>query len=567
MAGESIGNAFIEVKAEADSSFASDLERVAKSSADDIGDSMGIGIGTRLGETLKAVAPAALAGLAVAAGKALYDLGTSFDAMSDTIAVGTGATGEALESLNDVAKNVMASVPASMEDVGQTVADLNTRLGLTGDELEHMSAQFLEASRLMGDVDVNTVTAAFSAFGLEGQAASDAMDDLFTISQATGVGMNELASVVQTNAASMQMLGFSFEESASMVGAFDKAGLNSSQIMASMSRGLVNLAKDGEEPAEAFDRVINELDALVAAGDTAAAIDLASGIFGTKGAVQFVEAMQNGAMNVDELTASLLENDNAIMGTAEATASAAEKFQILGNKVMVAMEPIASAVLDAAGALLDYLLPVVDKVAAAITEAMPYIQGVVTGVMGAIQAVVETVWPIISSIVSDAITTIKTIIEGFQETVALVSGIFENIKTAIENPMETAKNLVKNAIEAIKNFFKFKIQWPHIPLPHFSISGSANPLDWLKGGLPKISVDWYAKGGIVNGATLIGAGEKGPEAIVPLTAPNLAPFADAVAEAIGGRGGIYIENMTVRANDADEFVESMNRQLAVLGAM
>lgn len=211
--------------------------------------------------------------------------------------------------------------------------------------------------------------------------------------------------------------------------------------------------------------------------------------------------------------------------------------------------------------------PVIEQIASAIYETMPAIETIITGAMGAIQGVFDTVWPIISAVVVDAVTTITTVIQGLADLVSLVQGAFDAIKNAIENPMETAKNLVKAAIEAIKGFFQFKIQWPHIPLPHFSISGSANPLDWLKGGLPKISIDWYARGGIVDGPTLIGAGEAGPEAIVPLTAPNIMPFADAVAKAMGGRGGIYIENMTVQANDADEFVASMNRQLAVLGAM
>ena len=40
------------------------------------------------------------------------------------------------------------------------------------------------------------------------------------------------------------------------------------------------------------------------------------------------------------------------------------------------------------------------------------------------------------------------------------------------------------------------------------------------------------------------AGEAGPEAIVPLTAPNIAPFADAVAERVQGGGDTYIFNIT-----------------------
>ena len=230
------------------------------------------------------------------------------------------------------------------------------------------------------------------------------------------------------------------------------------------------------------------------------------------------------------------------------------------------MDFVSGTVLPFVSGIADQVIPVVSQIAAYIGEAMPAIQPIIGAAMGAIEGVFGTVWPIISGIVVDAVGTISTIIQGLADLVGVVQRAFDAIKTAIQNPMETAKNIVKNAIDAIKGFFNFKFQWPHIPLPPFSISGSANPLDWLKGGLPHISVDWYAKGGIVDGATLIGAGEAGPEAIVPLTAPNIAPFADAVAERMG-RNGIYIERMEIRANDVDEFVDSMNRRLVALGAM
>ena len=98
--------------------------------------------------------------------------------------------------------------------------------------------------------------------------------------------------------------------------------------------------------------------------------------------------------------------------------------------------------------------------------------------------------------------------------------------------------MVGNAIEAIKGFFNFEFRWPHIPLPHFSISGSANPLDWLSGGLPSIGIEWYAKGGILtkptvfgqNGNNLMVGGEAGTEAVLPLNSKNLAAIGKGVAE-------------------------------------
>jgi hypothetical protein len=68
-----------------------------------------------------------------------------------------------------------------------------------------------------------------------------------------------------------------------------------------------------------------------------------------------------------------------------------------------------------------------------------------------------------------------------------------------------------------------------IKLPHFKLHGSLNPLKWPKEGLPSISVEWYKRGAFFDSATIVGLGEAGREAIVPLENKRyMAPFADAV---------------------------------------
>lgn len=283
-------------------------------------------------------------------GKAFYELGSVFDDVSDTIRVGTGASGEALTGLEDVAKSVATTVPASYDKIGQTVADLNTRLGLSGDTLDTVAQQYLNAGNILGEeVDVQKTTAAFSAFRIEGDQVVGAMDTLFQVSQATGVGMNDLAAQVQKNAPAMQNLGFSFEETAQMAGALDKAGLNSTQVLSSMSKGLVTLAKDGEEPAAAFDRVTGEIQRMVDAGDIAGATDLASKVFGTKGATQFVGAVQSGKVNMDDLRASVGATGDTINGLAQETADFPEQWQMFKNTAMQALEPVGTAVFGLAG--------------------------------------------------------------------------------------------------------------------------------------------------------------------------------------------------------------------------
>ena len=101
--------------------------------------------------------------------------------------------------------------------------------------------------------------------------------------------------------------------------------------------------------------------------------------------------------------------------------------------------------------------------------------------------------------------------------VGKVKSIFIRVKNAILDPTRTAKEKLKAIIDKIKGIFnKVKLKLK-LKVPKVSLSGGKAPWGIAgKGKLPSFKVKWNAVGGIVDGATLIGAGEKGPEAIVPL---------------------------------------------------
>ena len=129
------------------------------------------------------------------------------------------------------------------------------------------------------------------------------------------------------------------------------------------------------------------------------------------------------------------------------------------------------------------------------------------GISSSISGVVNK----ISSVISTVFNTVKSVItnvwNGIKNT---TTSVWNGIKSAIETPLNKAKNIVKSVIDTIKGFFNFNISWPHIPMPHFSIT----PRGWgvgdlLKGSIPKLGISWYAKAmnepRILDGAQIFGA--------------------------------------------------------------
>ena len=109
------------------------------------------------------------------------------------------------------------------------------------------------------------------------------------------------------------------------------------------------------------------------------------------------------------------------------------------------------------------------------------------------------------------------LISKFTSMKNAIAKLFNGIKEKMLAPIKRAAELIKGIIEKIKGFFKFKMKLPHIKLPHFAIYPKGWSLgDLLEGIIPSLGIDWYAKGGIFNSPRVIGVGEAGPEAVIPI---------------------------------------------------
>lgn len=150
---------------------------------------------------------------------------------------------------------------------------------------------------------------------------------------------------------------------------------------------------------------------------------------------------------------------------------------------------------------------------------------------------------------------------GYDVIDKLAGGKLTGVKNKFWSKFEEIKNVVKNALDAVKRFFAGEWPTPKIKMPHFRISPPGWSIgDLVKGSIPRLSVNWHAKGAILNRPTVINqsgntidvAGEAGPEAVTPIETlrkyvreevkENNADLIKALAEVLGNLG-LTMENV------------------------
>lgn len=238
--------------------------------------------------------------------------------------------------------------------------------------------------------------------------------------------------------------------------------------------------------------------------------------------------------------------------------------------ITTAWEIIKTVVETAINVVLGIIQAVMQIITGDWSGAWETIKGVFSTVWQAIQSIVQTILSAVQSYISNILNgisgTVSNVWNGIKDTVSnvlnaisgTVSSVWEGIKSTISGAINGARDAVSSAIEAIKGLFNFNISWPHIPLPHFYVSGSANPLDWLSQGVPSIGIEWYAKGGIMTKPTIFGmngnnmmvGGEAGNEAVLPLNDKTLGAIGRGIAQTMGGTSPTI--NITITGNTVRE---------------
>ena len=524
----------------------------------------------KVGTLLKGFGAAALGYLAF---DALADSFTEVEAGFNKVIIATGATGEAAEELRKVYTSVSGTVVGSYEDIGSAVGELNTRLGLQGEELEAASQAAMKYAKING-VDavkgIQDVTRMMNNAGISANEYAHVLDVMTVAAQQSGIDVGKLANSVNDNAASFKQLGFSTEESIAMLAKFEKEGVNSSQVLAGMKKGVANWTKEGKSAKEGF------ADFVKGVQDGSVTMEDAIELFGAKAGVSMYDAAQKGQLSFDDMYKAIIDgSDDALDTVYNDTLTAQEKFDVLGKKIQTGFYQIAEPIVDAIAPYMDDIIaaismgvdyivndvaPKMKLIADAIASVIEFVANLVDAFnhagenIGAVCVqiqgffndmesnalkVFESIRNFITSKISDARNFVLNAASeisnklGFPALVSTVTSVFNAAKEAITHPIETARDIIKGIVEKIKGFFNFTVPTPHIPMPHFSISPSGwNVGDLLKGSIPSLGIEWYATGGFVDQPTLFGAGEAGTEMILPKSGGLMDDFSDAVTEKV-----------------------------------
>ena len=518
-------------------------------------------------------------------GKASDEFKTQFDNIISSMAV---------DSFEDVG-SALGTLSAQFDMSGDTL-EKNSKLAL----------QYANINDTDVKTSIESAKSAIEAYGLSNKDFSTVLDSVTATSQRTGVAVDSLFDSAVKGAPQIKDLGLNFSQGTELLGQFSKAGVDGDAALSSLSKASIIYAKGNKSLSEGLGETIEKIknaktkqEALTEAATvfgTKGASRMVDAI--QRGAFNLSELgdvakKSNGTISdtfnktVDDIDEQQIASQQAKVAMSEFGAAIATGLKPLLDLLVPLLKFLGQAFGSLPGPI-KTILVVIGGLIIAFTALMPIIAsmavglpalGAVLGITGAeaggaaigFGALSTSLLPIIA-IVAAVIAIIALVVIAVKNWGAItdwfsdkwdglkkwwsdfwgqfsspVDGAFKWLEQSIKTISAFMFGSFDDKVNAIKNLFKFlklkfpKIEIPHIPMPHLSFSGTFNP---LKGKLPKIGVDWFAKGGILtkptvfgqNGNSLMVGGEAGKEAVAPLS--DLMGYVEkAVANQIGNARG------------------------------
>lgn len=455
------------------------------------------------------------------------------------------SAGQAMRGISTAAAAVTAAIGAAAVKSGKWADDLNTMskvYSISTTELQKYAAAAdlvdvsvetiakshvkLEKQMLTASKGTGASAEAFEALGVSITNADGSLRSGDAVWQDTIKALGSLENETERDAYAMQLMGRSASELNPLI---EDNGETYKMVADTMAKyGLDYVDQDTLNKANQFN---DSLDTMKLLGTTA------FNQMATQLSAYLAPAMQKAVDLVGKLAAW---------------------FSKLSPETQTIIVAIAGVV-----AVLAPLLIGLGKVSFAISSIMSLAAtlGIAIAVFAALVAAGVLIYKNWDTIKAKALELKNNVVAAFNELKAKVTAVW----TAITAPIQKAVQTIQNAINKIKSIVNnAHLKLPKFKLPHFKISGGKLP--WGIGGkgtAPKISVDWYAEGGIFNKATLAGIGEAGPEAVVPLD--TLWNKLDNIAKASAANNeGITINVYASPHMNVDELARRIEIRLATL---
>lgn len=405
----------------------------------------------------------------VDAGKKTVDAWSEIDEAMDTVTTKTGLTGEALLGLQEIAKGIATSLPATtFQESADAVGELNTQFGLTGDTLKVAAEYLLKYSKITGeDISNSAINAkkAIDAYGLSNEDLARVLDSVAKVGQDTGQSYDSIFQKAIDGAPQIKMLGLSFEEGATLIGRFEKSGIDSSAALSSLSKAAVNYAKDGKSLTDGLNETVN---AIQNSTSETKALSIASEVFGSKAAPRMVDAIQRGAFSFSDLAEAAKSSSGTVSTTFDETIDPIDKLTTYSNKAKEGLAEIGGKLLETLIPALEPLIDLLDKavewftslnetdqqtivILGLVTTAVMTLLGALAPIVIAIGAIGAPIGIVIAAIVA-AIAVITLIIQAIMNWGAISEWLQSTWDACAAWLSELWTNIVTTATTAWSNF-------------------------------------------------------------------------------------------------------------------
>lgn len=362
---------------------------------------------SEVGEGMTKAVTVPVAGIATASVAAWKEV----DEAMDTVTTKTGASGAALEDMQNRVKDIATTkLPVSLQDAADAVGEVNTRFGLTGDELQSLSEQFLKFASLNNtDVSptIDNVQKAMEATGTDASDASDVLDIFNAVGQQTGISMDELSNLIINNAASFKSLGLGINQSAALVGIFEKSGVDASAALGSLAKAQKNAASDGKTLNDALSEFSGLMNSNASRTEK---LNAAYDLFGKSGEKIF-NAIEVGSVSIDDLGKSVGGWVNSVNDTIDKTRDPIEQAKLVMNSLKVT----GAEIIDSAGPMIIEVMSNLAKAAKALNDHWNSLSD------GQKEKVLKIA--MVAAAAGPLITVIGKIITGVGTMMSLMSGI------------------------------------------------------------------------------------------------------------------------------------------------